>query len=171
MDFLLWIRTYHQSPNFEASECSGENLSNFPCHFWKHNSVFLQVLYQCSLSSNIDSMNFLSSNITHFAQKQPVKVKIFQIFECSGQDLLNSSRQFGLTSQFFLKYCIIVHCHDVQLLVNFKLIDLLLLMKGSHQSPNCQIFECSGENLPHSFYHFPNHKSVFLQILNQSPLS
>ena len=31
---------------FEIFDCSGENSSNSSCHFWKHNSVFLQMLHQ-----------------------------------------------------------------------------------------------------------------------------
>ena len=55
--------------------------------------------------------------------------------------------------------------------VNFELILFLLWIKGSHQSPNFETFKCSGENLPYSSCHFPNHKSVFLQILHHSSLS
>ena len=52
--------------------------------------------------------------------------------------------------------------------MNFKLIHFLLLLKGSHRSPNFETFECSGESLPNSSCHFANHKSVFLQILHLS---
>ena len=55
--------------------------------------------------------------------------------------------------------------------VNFKLIHFLLWIKGSHQSPNFETFKCSGENLPNSSCHFPNHKPVFLQILHDSSVS
>ena len=55
--------------------------------------------------------------------------------------------------------------------VNFKHIHFLLWIKRSHQSPDFDTFECSGENLPNSSYHFPNHKSVFLQILHDTSLS
>ena len=55
--------------------------------------------------------------------------------------------------------------------VNFELILFLLWIKGSHQSPNFETFKCSGENLPYSSCHFPNHKSVFLQILHHSSVS
>ena len=37
---------------------------------------------------------FFSSNIVYFVQKKPIKVKIYEIFECSGQNLSNSSCQF-----------------------------------------------------------------------------
>ena len=52
--------------------------------------------------------------------------------------------------------------------VNFKLIHFLLWIKGSHQSPNFETFKCSGEHLPYSSCHIPNHKSIFLQILHPS---
>ena len=38
--------------------------------------------------------------------------------------------------------------------VNVKLINFLLWTKGSHQSPNFDTFECSGENLPNSSCQF-----------------
>ena len=54
--------------------------------------------------------------------------------------------------------------------VDFKLILFLLWIKGSHQNPNSETFNCSSENLPYSC-HFPNHKSVFLQILHHPSVS
>ena len=47
----------------------------------------------------------------------------------------------------------------------------LLWTKGSHQSPSFEIFKCSGENFPNSSCHFPNHKSVFLQIFYRCSVS
>ena len=55
--------------------------------------------------------------------------------------------------------------------LSFKLIHFLLSIKGSNESPNFENFLCSGENLPNSSCHFPNHKSVFLQILHGSSVS
>ena len=43
--------------------------------------------------------------------------------------------------------------------------------KGSLESTNFDTFKCSDENLPNSSCHFPNHKSVFLQILHDSSVS
>ena len=51
---------------------------------------------------------------------------------------------------------------------NFKLTNFLLWIKGSYESLNFETFECSGENLPNFSWHFPNYKSVFLQILHHS---
>ena len=47
----------------------------------------------------------------------------------------------------------------------------LLWRKGSHQSPNFDTSKCSGEILSYSSCHFPNHKSIFLQILHDSSVS
>ena len=63
-------------------------------NFWKHKPVFLQTFYQSWVQSNITPLYFFSWNIIYFGQNQPIKEQIFEIFECSGQNLLNSSCQF-----------------------------------------------------------------------------
>ena len=50
--------------------------------------------------------------------------------------------------------------------VNFKLIQFLLWIKGSYQSPNFETLKCLGENLSYSSCHFPNCKLVILQTLH-----
>ena len=47
----------------------------------------------------------------------------------------------------------------------------LLWTKGFHQSPNFEIFKCSGENLSNSLSYFPNHNQLSLQILDHSSVS
>ena len=66
--------------------------------------------YQSWVPSNVTPLYFLSWTTIYCGQKQPIKVQIFEIFECSGQNLLNSC-QFW-TSQFFFKFCIFLHCHN-----------------------------------------------------------
>ena len=39
--------------------CSGENWLNFSCHFWKHKSVFVQMLHQYSVPSSKTLLWFL----------------------------------------------------------------------------------------------------------------
>ena len=75
------------------------------------NQFSFNFFYQSWVPSNITSLYFLSWSIIYFGQKQPIKVQIFEIFECSGQNLLNSSCQFW-TSQFLFKFCIFLHCHN-----------------------------------------------------------
>ena len=111
--FLLWIKGSHQSFNAETYESSGENLPNSSCHFWKHKTAFLQVLHHYSVLSNITPLYFFSSNIIYFDQKQPIKVKIFEIFECSGQNLLSPSCLFctdkSIPLQIFLHSSVSLH--------------------------------------------------------------
>ena len=94
INFLLWAKVSHQSSNFDTFECSGENLSNFSCNFPSNKSVFLQILHRSSMSWKITSLYFFSSNNIYFAQKEPIQVKIFETFECSGQNLSHSLCQF-----------------------------------------------------------------------------
>ena len=79
---------------FETFECSGQISSNSLCQFWNNKSIPLQILYLSSASWKIIPLYFFSSNNKYFAQKEPIKVKIFETFECSGQILLNSLCQF-----------------------------------------------------------------------------
>ena len=58
--------------------------------FWNDKSIPLQMLYALSVSWKITPLYFFSSNNIYFAQKKPIKKKIFGIFECSGQNLSNS---------------------------------------------------------------------------------
>ena len=79
---------------FETFECSGQNLSNSLCQFWNGKSILLQILHPPSLSWNITPLHFFSSNNIYFAEKEPIKVKVFETFECSGQNLSNSLCKF-----------------------------------------------------------------------------
>ena len=74
-------------------ECSGQNLSNSSCQFWNNKSI-LQILYHSSEPWKIISLYFFSSNNIYVVQKEPIKVKIVETLECSGQNLSNSSCQF-----------------------------------------------------------------------------
>ena len=51
-------------------------------------------MYLSSVSWKIIALYFFISNNIYFAQKQPIKMKIFETFECSGQNLSNSLYQF-----------------------------------------------------------------------------
>ena len=92
--FPLWTKRSYQSSNFDTFECSGENLLNSSCHFPSNKSVFLQILHHSSLQWKITPLYFFSSNNIYFAQKEPMKVKNFETFECLAQNLSNSLCQF-----------------------------------------------------------------------------
>ena len=78
----------------ETFECSGQNLSNSLCQFWNDKSIPLQILYPSSVSWKITPLYFFSLNNIYFAQKKPIKVKINEIFECSGENFSNYFCQF-----------------------------------------------------------------------------
>ena len=79
---------------FENFECSGQHLSNFLCQFWNDKLIPFQILYPSSVSWEITRLYFFSSSNIYFAQKDPIKVKIFETFKCSGRNLSNSLCQF-----------------------------------------------------------------------------
>ena len=78
---------------FENFECLGQNLSNCLCQFWNDKLILLQILHPFSVSWKITPLYFFSSNNIYFAQKEPIKMKVFETFKCSGQNLSNSPRQ------------------------------------------------------------------------------
>ena len=101
----------------------------------------------------------------------------FENFVCSGENLPNSSCYFPNHQLVFLQvdssldfssfFSVITFNSSVSL----QLMHFLLWTKGSHENTNFDTFKCSDENLPNSACHFPNHKSVFLQILHDSSVS
>ena len=96
----------------ETYECSGQNLSNFLCQFWNDKLIPLQILYPSSVSWKITPLYFFSSNNIYFAQKEPIKMKIFETFECSGQILSNSLCQFWKDESIPLQICISLQFHE-----------------------------------------------------------
>ena len=78
----------------ETFEYSGQNLSNSLCQFWNDKSIPLQILYPSSLSWRITPLYFFSLDNIYFAQNEPIKVKLFETSEHSGQNMSNSLCQF-----------------------------------------------------------------------------
>ena len=112
--FLLWIKGSHQSPSFETFKCSGENLPNFSCHFPNYKSVFLQILYHSSVSWKITPLYFFRSNIIYFAQKESIKVQMFETFECwdfrvLGSTYIKFQQQASFSSNFASLFSIMRH--------------------------------------------------------------
>ena len=121
-----------------------------------------------SVFSAIKNMSSLARTLYTFFKRSPLKCKFLRhSSECSGPNSSNCDVNFERTSQFFFKFCSILHNSSV----DFKLIHFPLSVKGSHQSPSFETFECSCKNLPNSSCHFPNHKPVFLQILHHFSVS
>ena len=79
---------------FEPFWCSGQNLSNSLCQFGNGKSIPLQILYPSLVSWKITPLYLFSSSNIDFAQKDTIKGKLFETFECSGQNLSNFLCQF-----------------------------------------------------------------------------
>ena len=77
----------------ETFECSGQNLSNSLCQFWNDKWIPFQILNPSSVSWKITRLYFFNSIDIYFSQREPIKVKIFETFECSCQNLSNCLRQ------------------------------------------------------------------------------
>ena len=108
---------------------------------------------------------FFSSDKKYFAQKEYIEMKIFETFKCLGQNSSNSSCQLWNDKSF--PFQILRHSSlswQVTPLQNFKLILFQLWIKGCHQNPNFESFKCSGENWPYFSCHFPNQKSVEVNV-------
>ena len=110
MHFLLWIKGPHKSPNWETFECSGENLPNPSCHLRKRKSVFLQILYQFSVPSNITPLYFLTSKIIYF-KSNPLKCKCLRLSSAKVKILKTPYVGFETASQFLVRFFVILHCH------------------------------------------------------------
>ena len=83
-EFLFWFSSAcFLKWNCYFSAC--ENLPNSPCHFWKHKSVFLQILHDSSVSWKITPLYFFRSNVIYFAQKKPTKVEVLRILSAQAK--------------------------------------------------------------------------------------
>ena len=146
--FLLWTKGSYQSSNFDTFECSGENLQNSSCHFPSNKSVFLQILHHSSMSWKITPLYFFSSNNICFAQKEPIKVKILETFECSGQNLSNSLCQSWNHKPIPLQ---ILHPSSVSWKITplyfFSSKKLYFAQKERIKVNIFETFDCSGQNL------------------------
>ena len=157
---------------FETFECSGQNFSNSLSQSWNDKSIPLQILHPSSVSWKITPLYFFRSNNVYFAQKEPKKVKIFETFQCSGQNLLNSLCQFWNDKSIPLQ---ILHPSSVA----WKIIPLYFFSSNNisfaqNEPIKMKIFEtfkCPGQNLSNSSCQLWNDKSVPLEILRNSSLS
>ena len=153
INFLLWAK----SSSFDIFKCSGENLPNSLCNFPSNKSVFLQILHHSSVSWEIIPRYFFNSNNIYFAQKKPIKMKIFETFKCSSQNLSNSLSQFWNDKSI-----------PLQILRNSSLSWQItpLWILSSHffkfglKDPIKIPILCPGKKLLYSSCHFPDEKSV-----------
>ena len=90
-----------------------ENLPNSSCNFRKHKSVFLQILHQSSMPSNITPQYFfLPQTLYILVKSSPLKCKFLRFLSAQVKIWQISHVNFEVTSQFLYKLCIIHYCHD-----------------------------------------------------------
>ena len=170
--FRLWAKGYYKSSNFDTFECSGENFLDSSCHFPSNKSVFLQTLHHSSLSWKIAPLYFFISNSIYFAQKEPIKVKICETFESSGQNLSNYLCQSWNDKLIHLQ---ILYPSSVSWKITplcfFSSNNIYFAQKKSIKIIFFETFKCSGKNSSNSSCQLWNDKSVPLQILHNSLLS
>ena len=145
---------------------AGQNLSNSLFRFWHGNSIPLQILYPSLVSWKIASLYFFSSNNEYFAQKEPIKVTIFETFECSGQNLSNSLCQFPnkwIPLQIF--YLPLVSW-KITSLYFFSSNNIYFAQKEAIKVKIFETFERSRQNLLNSLCQFWKDNSIPLQSLH-----
>ena len=147
-------------------------MSNSLPQFWNNKLIPLQILYPSSVLWKIILLYFFSSKSIYFAQKESIKMKIFETFEHLGHNLSNSLCQFLNNELIPLQ---ILHPSSA----SWKIIPLSFFSSNNiyfaHREPiKVKIFEAlkdSGQNFSNFLWQFLNDKSIPLQILYPSSVS
>ena len=84
--------------------CSGENLPNSSCYFWKHKSVFLQTLHQYLVPLKITPLYLFSWKFIYFQQKKPIKVEIWWTFTWVVKIFLKICTSMGSFCKNYIKF-------------------------------------------------------------------
>ena len=97
--FQLWTKEPNQSPKLETFKFSGKNLSNISCYF--PNRILFSNFAHSLVSRKIAPLYFLM---------QLIKVQIFDISECLGENSSSSSYPFwndkSIPFQIFLHFSV-----------------------------------------------------------------
>ena len=169
--FRFWTKGCHESPNFDTSKCSGGNLQISHVIFQTTSQFFLKFSTTLQCHESWLLCTFVAQTLYTLVTMSQLKHNFFRFLSALVKIREIPNVNFKTTSQsssIFVSFFIVM-THNSS--VNFKVIHFQLSTKGSHQSSNFDSFECSGENLPNSSCHFPNHMLVFLQILYHSSMS
>ena len=117
-------------------------------------SVFLQILYQSLLPSNITLLHFLAQILYTLFKRSLLKCKFFRNLSARVKTRqiphVNFKRQVNSSSNFASFFIVMKHISSV----NFRLIHFLLWIKGSHHNSKFEIFEISGKNSSNSSWQF-----------------
>ena len=114
---------------------------------------------------------FLALTLHNLVKSSPLKCKFLRLLSSQVKTRQIPCVNFETTSQSLFRFFIILACHYLERLSNFVAHAFSTLDKRIPWNINFDIFKCTHENLPNCSCHTPNHKSVFLQILNDSSVS
>ena len=150
---------------FEIFKCSGQILSNSLCQIWSDKLIPLQILYLSLVSWKIISLYFFSSKNIYLAQKEPIKMKTFEIFKCLGQILSNSLWQIWNDESIPLQilYLSLVSWKIIPLYF-FSSENIYFAQKEPVKMKTFEIFKCSGQTLSNSLCQFWNEESIPLKF-------
>ena len=110
-----------KSQFFNFQTCSGDILLNSLCCFWKYKSVFLQMLHQYSVASNINVLYFfLAQTLYSLVKRNPLKCKVLRFLSALVKSCQNPHVNFELRSPFLFKFRIILHCYYTKLPCKFQ---------------------------------------------------
>ena len=84
--YILCSKEPIKLKTFATIDCSGQSLSNSSYQFWNDKLIPYQILHHSLVSWKITTMYFFSSNNIYFAQKERMKVNIFETFKWSSQN-------------------------------------------------------------------------------------
>ena len=130
---------------------AGQNLSNSLCQFWNNKSIPLQILHLLSVSWKITPLYFFSSNNIYFAQKERIKVKFFENFDFSGQNLSNILCQFWNDKSIPLQnLCPSWVSWKIIPLYFFSSNNMYFAQKEPTKMKIFETFKCSGQNSSNS---------------------
>ena len=136
---------------------------------WQFNSS-LNFVSTLRLMKGNYTLHFISDNIC-FYQKEIIKVKIFETFECSGQDLSNSLRQFWNEKSIPLQILYPPSVSWRKTSLYFFSSNNIYFSQNELMKMNIfDTFKCFGQNLSNSSRQLWNDKSIPLQILRHSSL-
>ena len=103
MCFLFWTKGSQQSPGFDTSKCSGENLPNSSCHFPKHKSLFLQILHDSSVSWQTTPLYFLGQTLYTLRERDQLKCKLLRLLSARIK-IRRILVIFEIKNRFFFKF-------------------------------------------------------------------
>ena len=138
--------------------------------FRKHKPVSFKFCINFSAIKHNSSILFLAQALHTVVRSCLLKCKFLGFLSAQVKICQIPRVNFELTSQFLIKFCIILRCQDTKLLCKFWA--QFFFYFGSQKDPiKVLIFRLSnmssGENLLNYSCHFWKHKLVFLQMLHQ----